>query len=564
MQFHHKVQKNSMLHAKIGSIFFLLLCCVQTYAEQIQLRVVSEQGHPIQRIAAGAPCMVEVIIPGSVTVQKRPVIAGIDTSQIIREQESMQMYIRNGVTMQERTISYLVSFPEVGTVHIGPARVETSQGELVSPTVTLAVQEAAPQQTPQVRAELQLAKTSAYISEAIPYTIRFYYSDDAVGRVGLQQFYVADCKIVQNDAVRKNTFEKNNVHYTSLEWSGIIYPQKAGRITIPRIYFEYAESASHAQQHQWAQFMHVMGGFFSRKQQNTEPAKLDVQQLPPTKEHVVGVGTITDVTLDCSATTLTQGESLTCHVQIDGAFDPDALQVPPLQVPDTVRVYPSQTESSGTYPHTTKTYEYIVQALEEGTIEIPAQRYCFFDPHNERYAFFMTSPQKIFVTPALHAPEQLVQDREEPEQSEVATPTTLSVETSEQPASDSAPLPLRWFLLLLLLPVFWVCIRNHMYAWYATVQTKRERTRIMRMVRRDLHGAVEHDNPYAFLKSWNMFEQTIDPTHYLKEDELVAWYALQDKLSEAAFFAANKQQLQQLLQQAETILNTIESRMKKG
>jgi len=562
MQFHHKVQKNNMLHAKIGSIFFLLLCCVQTCAEQIQLRIVSEQGRPIQRIPVGAPCMLEVIIPGSVTIQKRPVIAGIDRSQIIREQESMQMYIRNGVTMQERTISYLVSFPEVGTVHIGPARVETSQGELVSSPVTLEVQETSPQQTPQVRAELQLAKTSAYISEAIPYTIKFYYSEDAVGRVGLQQFYVADCKIVQSDAVCKNTFEKNNVHYTSLEWSGIIYPQKAGRITIPRIYFEYTESASHAQQHQWAQFMHVMGGFFSRKQQNTEPVTLHVQQLPTTTEQVVGVGTIADVAMTCSSTALTQGESLTCQVRIEGAFDPDALQVPPLQVPDTVRVYPSQTQSSGTYPHTTKTYEYIVQALDAGSLEIPAQRYCFFDPQSERYTFFTTAPHKLYVIPAVHAPEELTQDSEKSEDPEVLAQTATG--TAEQSAPDYVPLPLRRFLLLLLLPVVWVCIRKYIYGWYATAQTKRERTRIMRMVRRDLHGAVEHNNPYAFLKSWNMFEQTIDPTHYLKEDELVAWYALQDKLSEAAFFAANKQQLQQLLQHAETILNTIESRMKKG
>lgn len=551
-----------MLHARIGKVFFLLLCCVRTYAEHIQLRIVSEQGRPIQRITAGSPCMVEVIIPGSVTLQKRPAIAGITQSQIIREQESMQMYIKNGITMQERIIGYLVSFPEVGTVHIGPARVETSQGELVSPTVTLEVQEVAVQQTAQVRAELHLEKTSAYISEAVPYTIRFYYSNDAVSQVALRPFSLSDCKMVQSDTVRKGTTEQQGERYAYLEWSGVLYPQRAGRITIPRIYFDYTESASRALQQQWAQFMHMMSGFFSQKQLSTEPMVLHVQQLPPSTQQVVGVGSITDVALTCSSKTIMQGESLTCHVRIDGAFDGDALQLPSLQVPETVRVYQSQTKKSGAYPENTITYEYIVQALEQGTIEIPAQRYCFFDPKSERYMVFTTPPHMIYVTPAVHAAEAPVEIIEKPQPQEAQQPLSVPV-VSEQALDVAVKLPLHWFFVLLLLPVVWVSIRKYLFLWYAAVRRQRERTRIIRLMRRDLQSAVEHNNPYAFLKSWNMFEQMLDPTVYLTDDELKSWYVLVDKMSEAAFFASDKQHLQELLHRSENILNIIEVRVRR-
>jgi hypothetical protein len=106
-----------MVCVKIGNLVCALLSvgyAVFAQAADMQLRVVSDRGTPITRIAAGSPCKVELIIPGAVTLRNKPIIPGLDPSQIIREQESMQMQIGNGINRHDRTISYLVSFPEGG------------------------------------------------------------------------------------------------------------------------------------------------------------------------------------------------------------------------------------------------------------------------------------------------------------------------------------------------------------------------------------------------------------------------------------------------------------------
>ena len=559
-----------MQRVKIGKAFctlvYVLIACAQLLnAADIQLRVVSDAGNQISRIAVGAPCMVELIIPGAATVTKRPVIPGIDPESIMREQESVQMQMGNGVNTHERTISYLVSFPEVGTIRLGPARVMTSQGELFSSEVTLEVQEVSAPASSQenfVFAELQLEKQEAFLQEAIPYTIRFYYTQDAVQQVTLQPFSVPNCEVVQAANVRQGDTTYHATPCKFAEWSGVLYPERAGRITIPRIIFQYTQPhVSSATQHQWAHFMHMLAPSVTHKQQTTQPVSVTIKPLPPTTEFVCGVGTISHVSLSFPSDTVTQGESLVGTLQIVGNAHMPSLKLPPLQVPEALRVYPSHAQEKGTYPHYTKTNEYIVQGLEAGSWLIPEQRYVFFDPAQAQYKVFVTPARTIYVMPSTVANNTTDADKDEDASINDAEDTDTPVVNIPlvAPANRAPFMPLWLFISLMLAPVLWTLSKKQLHRWYAQIQKRRARRRAFRTARHELQKAADEHDPYAFLTAWRKFLDSAQLPAQMEHE----WNIVMHEIEATAFSKSGSLHLRTLLHQAYEALVAMETALHK-
>src|SRR5207302_110904 len=125
----------------------------------------------------------------------QPRIDGLAADQIISQQTGRQIFINNGRTTEERTMGYLITFPKVGTYTIGPARVQTAQGEMLSNRIVVKVQdpvEVAQHEKKLVDAAWHCGKEEAYLLEPVPYTLTFYYTDNAVEKVQIQPLDMHD------------------------------------------------------------------------------------------------------------------------------------------------------------------------------------------------------------------------------------------------------------------------------------------------------------------------------------------------------------------------------------
>jgi len=553
----------------------VLLSVMQVVANvgAIQLRVVSAEGRQIEHIVAGQPCLVEIIVPGSITVQHRPTIEGVDPAHIVREQESMRMYIINGSKRQERILSYLVHFMQAGDIRVGPAHVETPQGELLSNAVQLQVVKpgnASAAQAEPIRAQLHVGKKEAYVGEPVPYTVQFSYPLDAVQRVGLAPMDIQHGIVVPNKEVQRRIETRDGCSVQLLQWTGVLYPSQVGECVIPAQYFEYIESPHASSQSHWMQFMHMMGGF-EHKQQNTQPVHLIVKPLPACAEHVCGVGSMQGVELAISAHSVAEGDSLTCTVRMTGDACADMVRLPALQVPDGFKVYESTVSIDGKYPHYTKTCEYIIHAVSAGKWEIPAQRYLFFDPVQKKYVECTTEVCTVEVTPSAMQKNDTTLKVDHDQQDVAAVPDDDNVPEGSVAPPHAAPaasyvLPWCWFLLGMMVPLLWCGVRVYVYALCRRLQRYIIIQRALRQGRIQLRLAVDQHNAYLFFTAWRAMLRQVIPCHdeeltdmfivrYIQmlgfsEKESADWQHLWQQMSSGAFYVSDDRVLHDLLQRA--------------
>ncbi|HVE84790.1 MAG TPA: BatD family protein [Myxococcales bacterium] len=98
------------------------------------------------------------------------------------------------------------------------------------------------------------------------------------------------------------------------------------------------------------------------------------------------------------------GQPVTVKVVVEGRGNMRGLAVPPLQVPQGLRLFdPTITDkplSSRGRMGGRRTLEYLVMPQQTGSFTIPAVEMPFFDPENERYDVARTEPVSVTVTGA--------------------------------------------------------------------------------------------------------------------------------------------------------------------
>lgn len=547
-----KIGKN-LLHVSIVCVFFVML---SAHADALQLRVVSPQGTPLKKVAVGMPSLVELVVPGTIEVKQRLTIPGLDPQAVVRTQESSQIYIVNGVQRKEKTFGYMVTFQQPGTVTLGPVKIVTPQGELVSNIVTFQVEEmvaAAPGEHA-VFAAWQFAKKSAYVGEGIPYSLKFYYTDDAISRIEPVPFSLPDVRLVVQEAGVGSLETIRGSSYRVREWRGVLYVNKAGELIVPPVMFEYLEpQQQHEQRFAWAQLMQMMGSGLSPKQVQAPGKKINIKALPHYEGQVNGVGIITQARSELITLKAAAGAPVTYTISVTGNADMEGLAAPQLMIPDTVKAYFSR--AMVTEPTTsgmqTKTWEYVVQGLAAGVQTIPEQQLVFFNPEREQYELFKTQPAALEITgtieeksePVVPAIEVVVEKLDKPQELPAEIQHALSF-------SQTGELPWHWFLMLMLLPVLLRWQKNRIYSYYKAWRAYIQQRLLLRRVRKKLPGASAYvafnslqKLTYAVFGSKHVNAECLKARGF-SDVEVAAWYNSWDALTAAAFSANNRPDLQ--------------------
>lgn len=567
----------------------------------VKLQVVSPQGVPLHEVVAGSPCLVEVVVTGGAKVTSKPMIEGLTKDQIIRERSSTHMFVTNGSQKSEQHLGYLVNFSKPGTYTLGPARIKTDQGTasrtLTSETLAITVQDAPKESQSSSKhqaafARWKIAKEKLFVGETVPYSLRFYYTDPKTAQVGLQGTDQAEHLIFTQEQPRQTTEKIGSITYSVIELSGRVTPTKTGELALPRALFSYTQPDDNdSQRAQWGSrsvtVLSMFGGFAEPKQALAASVSLTIEPIPQAQHPVHGVGSIKKVTFTASITKAKQGDPITCTLTIEGAFEPTLLQVPELTHPDTLRVYPSNSKSSGTYPTITKSCEYILQSTESGKVTIPAQKFFFFNPQTKKFQTFTTKPIQLTITPNPQASYEppVQQKQQESTKTEIA-PTQETALSSPAPQPEKITLgwetwwtpPFWLFLLLLVLPVIWYFTRTFIIRFFKRYVIYRKQKRLLKQSSRKLQQALVEQNPHLFWQTLQTVAQELLPDApswtapevltYLKEqgwsdDDCALWEQLWEQSSRATFFITDTHEQTELKKKSSMIIKRIEQTLVK-
>lgn len=418
---------------KIGNLFFMLTSCAFITAQpQATLRICSAQGTALKAVTVGKPCKIELMVSGGAQIQGLPQIAGLDQAAIITTQQSNAIYVHEGHRKEEKKIEYIVRFKEPGTYQIGPARVITSQGALRAAPVTLEVRESVEPTSNETEVHWEVAQKPYYVGQAIKLKIRATFASEAVQ--GLQ------LHCAKPVGARLEIAPEPQQESGAFVWDAMLYPEQSGDLSLPQAALEYHEpqSAEH-ERSLFVGFMQMMGSFLVRKVVQLPTETIKIQELPPYPDHVMAVGTVTEVTATMSGSRLEADKPLIYTLKITGDLSKAGIKLPRIISGEVYKVHePTEAEDACVY-------EYVIQGLRPGTAEIPSQKITFFNPERERYESWQTP---TFVL------ESVVQEADQ------SSPAPVVKEEREKKKQEPHR-PVPWTpLILALVCLVLLCVRN--------------------------------------------------------------------------------------------------------
>lgn len=463
----------------IGRWCMLFLLCVQGLlcAQSPTLRIISRQGVETTAAAVGDVCTVDITIPEHVDARSIAV-AGLTQEELLQRQDSMRTSIINGVRTQQRSIGYRIQCETEGRRTIGPARMMTPQGELLSNAVDLTVHAVvASSQQHTVKAFWSVPKKNFYTGQGIPYQLKFLYNDTHIRNIHPAPFSMPDGTLeAQSTVAGVETIQ--GVTYHTLTWHGIVYPTTKTSFTLPRVTIVYDMPMNQHDDFGWGAMFSL---FTSQQAHVIAPALTIVQkELPSHGGPIAGIGSLSRVDLKVSTTTRPAHEPLVVTLAGYGTVEPKSFQAPTLKMADGMQWYPSQFRIK---PEGFE-QEYVVVASQEGNVTIPEQTITFFDPEKEVYQDVVTQAVSLTITPGKPLQEG-VREQDIPEVAAAQRQEVAVHEPSQEPL-----LPWYWYVCLLLAPVI-IRVGSRPARWLQKIV--RERRNWNRVVRAVVYAASRQD-----------------------------------------------------------------------
>jgi hypothetical protein len=233
--------------------------------------------------------------------------------------------------------------------------------------------------------------------------MRFYYTnhDHIVRDVGNPPEQGYTRKNIQGPLAGTELI--NGVMHHYIEWTWDIYPTSAGTLLIPAYSFDYDTPKTDGQDHVFAGFsLFFNHQRYDRHRIYSNACEIVVDSVPETDNKVSAVGQFSSFSAHITPAQVKQGDGMVLTLELVGEADFDTITLAPLSVPRACRWYDSQTTlaretGSGHYK---KSWEYIVQGLQPGSYEIPAQNFTYFDTKKRRLITMSTAPLSISIVPA--------------------------------------------------------------------------------------------------------------------------------------------------------------------
>ena len=381
---------------RIGKFNFLLALALFGFItidaqQELQLRVINKNNDkPITKLAIGVPYRLEIQAEGIQDLYKI-IIPGLENFH-----SDFCSASRNNINSHLTTVhEYVLRADKVGSFTLGPVQLVNAQGiTLRSNTLVLDVEY---QEQADVIVEMIFDKTSIIAGQKVLGKIRFCTCTQLqlinLQPPTLEAEYGTFSDLGQP---QQSSATINGKKYECYEFPIDLMLKKPGQYTMPKIgaYCRVPIRSNRSS----GLFSVQMHNFEDRWYYATESVVMQVNALPPCSSPVDGIGCFDSFVAHIDHAKARMGEGMVLTLILEGKEGIQDCKQPALKIPEGLKYYESKSNvealSGGRHK---KTFEYIVQGIQEGLWQIPAQLFTFFNTEINSYVTLKTKPLSITI-----------------------------------------------------------------------------------------------------------------------------------------------------------------------
>jgi len=368
-------------------------------AAQVALRLDTEQIREGQTVRLD----LQVVDATPAAVPKLDVPAGLTVAFRGQGRQAMVLDFRATSTT---TFSYELTALQPGTYTVGPYRVATNEGELVSESVQLTVAPRSASDTDSFTGTL--GTDLAWVGQVLIYRLRFE-TDKTLIRGGSRwtppspQGFTAEPTV--EGVTAESRLEQDGKAISLLELDFPLRASSPGKWTVNGGVLQTQYLVTDKNPRRRNRALEGMGMFGEARDEvySTPPLPIEVRPLPaegrpPDASGLVGHFTVA-ATASAQATKV--GDTVTVEVVVEGDGPLAGFALPPL-AGDGFRVYDDQPVvvaaiEDGKY-HAKATFKRAIVPLQPGDLSVPAVDLAFFDPTAETWSRATTEPIHLQVS----------------------------------------------------------------------------------------------------------------------------------------------------------------------
>lgn len=480
------------------------------------------QNNTINTANVGDTITVTVVVSGGDRDTGNVTVQGLDALHVLGQSQSTSIQVVNNNYTSEKTYTYNVALEHAGTFKLGPAQVTLSGGskaqsnEIIlqiiddpshrtqnqtQQTQTMSNQSPTQNRTltqnnaqranqdqanaeatikPEVLCSMHTSEQNIVVGQPIELFVTIH-ARGPIRELGLSPPSFPGFTVKEIEKFTQKTEILNGKNYDVREKKYILTALEPGTKEIPAIHIDYLyEKARKQKKRHEAFFDNFLSGFFDgpqleKRSITSKPLSITINALPirdnldnNLNNNVDGVGQFKSFTATVDKPKATVNEAILFKLEIEGKGNLDQIPDLRLTLPEFVKFYKSKTsmQENPDYSSSKKTFEYIVQVGQAGTIEIPAQEFTYFDAIKKEYITLKTTPITLVITPGQNLGSSIpkpkvsqkpsVQNNQEQETQKQERDINFIEEETEINKKNSPELSLWLFLLLLLIPVIFL------------------------------------------------------------------------------------------------------------
>ena len=249
------------------------------------------------------------------------------------------------------------------------------------------------------------SRTSVHEQEAILLTYKIYTLVDLRQLDGklptLDGFQIQEIPLPRTKEFSLEHYNGRN--YRTVVWSQyLLFPQKAGKLTIPSITYEGVVVTRNQNIDPIEAFFNGQSGLLELKKKITTPA-LTINVSPLPNKPADFSGAVGKFTLSSSISTqeVDANEAVTLKISVKGSGNMKLIATPEVNFPKDFDTYDAKVNDNFQLTRTglagNKDFEYLFVPRHAGTYDIPAVKFTYFDTEARTYKTLTTEPYTIKV-----------------------------------------------------------------------------------------------------------------------------------------------------------------------
>lgn len=445
-----------MMKKIIGSIITLFhISCLP----DATLSLLDLDGHGIKEASIGVPFILKLNIDRYANDTQEPVIKGLKSDKIKVDYQGTSSTIQNinGHVTVDRTFTYKLRIDEEGEFVLGPATLRIQGGNVESNQVTVKVVKS------QVSNQ-QNKKGKEYSLELSSDQYEFYVGQKIIFKLvaklkeGQQLLDISELEPKNFTIYRLSKPEEaRDGDYFVFTWTYDIFPEKSGTLVIPSV----TGTVNIPNKNAFFSFFNSYNSFKAV----SNSLSFKISPLPGDQK-IDGIGKFTKFLAQIDKKEIDAGDGIVLKLILQGDGNFAKIQINSIAgLPSCLRSFKSNVSLKTIDKEEQKIFEFVLQGLKEGTYEIPAQKFSYFDPDTKKYKNLETKSISIKINKGKSSsiPEHLVIE----EDIQADSAALVSIDIKSKKIDFKFP---NWlFILLFILPPIFVAIRYLFMRIYSNV-----------------------------------------------------------------------------------------------